>query len=115
MQALAGVDPEEREYVVMNLGVEIELALAEAGLGRHALAREQLQRLIEEHAPEGSAVTLGALHEARARVALMERDFPAAREHLRVAHSLYQPLGAATLIGRARARPGSSTPNAPLT
>ena len=101
--ALAGADPADRQYVVMNLGAEIELAVAEAGLGRHALAHEQLRQLLALHEPNRSAVTLGSLHEARARVSLLERDLDAVRTHVGRALELYRPLGATSLVARARA------------
>jgi hypothetical protein len=102
LQALEGADHEERRYVVMNLGVEIELALAEAGLGRHALAHAALERLLAEHAVHQSAVTLGSLHEAGARVSLTQRDFTAARGKLAAALSLLQTLGVPSLLERVR-------------
>jgi tRNA A-37 threonylcarbamoyl transferase component Bud32/tetratricopeptide (TPR) repeat protein len=103
LEALAGSDPEDRSYVVMNLNVEIELALAEAGLGRFTLAHAQLDKLLAAHAPNGSAVTLGSLHEARAAVALFERDFEAARAEVQRALGLYQSIAGASLVERARA------------
>jgi serine/threonine-protein kinase len=103
LEALAGSDPEDRSYVVMNLNVEIELALAEAGLGHFVLAHAQLEKLLAEHAPNGSAVTLGSLHEAQAAVSLLEREFDAARAEVQRALRLYQSIHAASLIERARA------------
>lgn len=101
-EALAGADLEERRYVVMNLGVEIELALAEAGLGRFEVAHGALDSLLSQHAAHQSAVTLGALHEARARVAVAQRDFVLAREQLSAVLLQVQALGVASLLERAR-------------
>lgn len=102
VEALRGADVEERRYVVMNLGVELELALAEAGLGRFGLAHAALLRLHAEHTEHQSAVTLGSLHEARARVALLERDFALARAQLAAALGMFQAIGVASLLERAR-------------
>ncbi|HEY6559159.1 MAG TPA: protein kinase [Polyangiaceae bacterium] len=102
LEALAGADAEDRWYVVMNLGVEIELALAEAGLGRFDRARQQLHDLLRMHEPNESAVTIGSLHEALARVALLSDDDSAAREHLGQALTLYKPLGVPSLVAHAR-------------
>jgi len=89
---------EDLAYVILNLNVQIELALAEAGLGNLALAARQLDDLLVQNAPDEGAITLGALHHARARVALLERDFSAAREHLRELEVRYRSTGVATLI-----------------
>lgn len=96
--ALSFRQAEDLSYVSVGLNVQIELAMAEAGLGNLALAARQLDALLVHNAPDESAITLGALHHARARVALLERDFPAAREHLRELSFRYRSTGVATLI-----------------
>ena len=90
--------PEDLTYVAMNLGIQIELALAEAGLGNLALAERQLEELLLLHGPHESAITLGSLHHARGRVALRARDFDAAREHLDQMDRWYRSTTVATLI-----------------
>lgn len=69
------------ELVGTNLNVQIELALAEAGLGQHVLACQQLDSLIKKLAPLEGPLTLCALHEARAQVALLMKDEPAFEHH----------------------------------
>ncbi|MET0283902.1 MAG: AAA family ATPase [Polyangiales bacterium] len=101
--AMASVDPEDLDYPVMNLNVQLELALAEAGLGRLQLANTQLDKLFEQHRPNNSPITLGALHDARARVALSARDFEQARTEHQKSMAHYKPLGVASLIERSRA------------
>jgi len=109
---------EDLAYVALSLNVQIELARAEAGLGNLALAARQLDDLLVQNAPYEGAITLGSLHHARARVALLARDFAAAREHLRELEARYRGTGVATLIevvkgfkrelGRTQAPPGKS-------
>ena len=70
------------ELVGMSLNVQIELALAEAGLGHHALACEQLDGLIKKFGALEGPLTMTALHEARAQVALLQRDDAAFEHHL---------------------------------
>jgi hypothetical protein len=78
--ALEGKSEEDLSFVLMNLHVQIELVLAEAALGNFAVARESSDRLLARHAGLGP-VAIGSLHEMRARVALLERDFVACHEH----------------------------------
>ncbi|MEY4515391.1 MAG: hypothetical protein RLZZ450_7513 [Pseudomonadota bacterium] len=58
--------PEDLSYVAVGLNVQIELAMAEAGLGNLSLAARQLDALLVHNAPDESAITLGSLHHARA-------------------------------------------------
>ena len=98
LDALARLEPEESKYVVMNLNVHIELALAEAGQHDFAAAKDRLDALLSQHAPGEGAITLGALHHARAQVALGERNFGEARDHLAKMESHYRATREATLI-----------------
>jgi serine/threonine-protein kinase len=81
LRALAATKPENQDFVAMNLIVQIELALADAGLGNHAAATELLDALIERHSKNQGPLTLGSLHHARARVALLAGDLDAFEEH----------------------------------
>jgi len=83
-RALRGMSPGEHAIVALNLQVEIQLALAEAGLGRTDDAVRRLDDLLTTHAPGEGPVTLGSLHKARAQVALRVGD-TASFEHHRVA------------------------------
>lgn len=103
MAAMRDADADDFRYVIMNLGVEIELALAEAGLGNFQEAHHLLQRLTHEHAANESPITLGSLSEARARVAILEGSLVAARQHLESAEQLIAPLGIPSLTRRLRA------------
>jgi hypothetical protein len=98
LEALATLEPEEAKYVVMNLNVHIELAMAEAGLRDYEAAKRRLDALLTQHAPGEGAITLGSLHEARAEVALRARDFGEAREHLTKMEGYYRTTRAPTLI-----------------
>ncbi|HEX6241851.1 MAG TPA: AAA family ATPase, partial [Polyangiales bacterium] len=103
LAAMRDADADEFDYVVPNLGMQIELALAEAGLGDFREARRQLQRLTDKHTANECPVTLGSLFEARARVAIMEKDSATAKQHLTRAEELVAPLGVASLTRRIRA------------
>jgi hypothetical protein len=73
-RTLEQLDEGDRMVVAMNLQVEIQLALAEAGLGRTEAAQQRLDGLLEKHTVNGGGVTLGLLHRARAQVALRVGD-----------------------------------------
>jgi hypothetical protein len=72
--ALAKLTSEDRKFTALNLGVEIQLARAEAGLGDLAGAEQQLQGLLDTHAPGGNPLSLGALAEALAELAALRGD-----------------------------------------
>jgi len=98
LEAIGRLTPEDSKYVVMHLSAHIELALAEAGLGDCDAAKKRLDALLVEHAPGQGAITLGALHHARAQVALRERSFPEAREHLAKMDGFYRSTRVPTLV-----------------
>jgi hypothetical protein len=98
LEALAPLSDEDRSFVTMSLHVQIELALAEAGLGQLTAAREQLAGLIARHAEQGGPLICGALHEASTRVAISAQDFEAARAHFDRMRGYYQRTAIATLL-----------------
>jgi Protein kinase domain/AAA ATPase domain len=95
--ALARMSEGDLAFVVSNLSVQVELAHAEAGLGRVGEAAQQLDALLQRHRPAHSALTMGALHEARARVALRAGDLACAQEHVRAMDSEFRRTGLASL------------------
>jgi tetratricopeptide (TPR) repeat protein len=98
--ALERLTPLDLSFVGMNLPLQIEHALADAGLGAVASAAEQVDGLLSLHASQGSPLTLGALHEARTRIALAASDDLAYREHLRKMESWYRSTGVPSVIQR---------------
>ncbi|MET0283901.1 MAG: protein kinase [Polyangiales bacterium] len=99
---LRRLDPADLDYTVLNLGVQIEAALAKLGLGRADEARAELDALIAHHAPKQSPLTLGLLHRARFRVALRQRDFADANEQLTKLEGWYGTSGMPSLLEVAR-------------
>jgi tetratricopeptide (TPR) repeat protein len=100
LRALDHLSPEDLSFTAMNLGIEIELALAEAGLGKHALAAQNLDELIAAHRAGNGPLTLGALHEARARVALLAGEDELFRLHVAQMDRHYRGTTMPTLIER---------------
>ena len=101
-RVLACLSAEDLAFPAMNLIVQLELAIAEASLGRIQEAAEQLDGLLALHRPRRGPLTLGALHEARARVALLAGDEQAFEEHLTAMEQIYQATKVPTLIERSR-------------
>jgi tRNA A-37 threonylcarbamoyl transferase component Bud32 len=82
MDTLRHLTEMDLELVGMSLNVQIELALAEAGHGSHTLACEQLDGLIKKFGALEGPLTMTALHEARAQVALLHSDAVGFEHHL---------------------------------
>jgi hypothetical protein len=68
-RSLAHVTDEDREYVLHFLTLDLELAIADAALGRTDEALARICALIERYEPSEHGLALGLLHEARARIA----------------------------------------------
>jgi hypothetical protein len=99
-RALAALSEDDRWFVRMFLGIEIQLAMADAGLGRQAEAVKQLETLIAKHVTRGGPVTMGRLHFARATIALECGERTAFEEHLREVGRWFRPTKAPSLIAR---------------
>ncbi|MDB4987661.1 MAG: Protein kinase, partial [Myxococcaceae bacterium] len=93
LDVMARLTPEDLAYALHNLNVQIELALAEAALGRFAEARAELDRMFQQHVHNRGALTMGAIHEARCKVALREGDLTTACEQLAHMDAWYRPTG----------------------
>lgn len=72
--ALKYVPEGDRDFVVMTLELEIELAVAEAMLGNGTRAARSMDALIERYEADRGPVTLAQLYEGRCRVALADDD-----------------------------------------
>jgi hypothetical protein len=95
--ALAGRSADDLSFVVLNLHLQLELALADAALGDLGSARERVRGLLAQHAERVGPLALGAIHEARARVALFEREYDVARLHCTAMRRAYEPTQSPTL------------------
>jgi tetratricopeptide (TPR) repeat protein len=96
--ALDRLSAGDLDFPGMNLLPQIELAYAEAGLGQLALAAEMLEALLKKHEPGNGPLTLGALHEARARVALSAQDKETCERHARAMETHYLATGISSLV-----------------
>jgi tRNA A-37 threonylcarbamoyl transferase component Bud32/tetratricopeptide (TPR) repeat protein len=126
-KALASLSEGDLAFTAMNQIVQVELAIADAALGQHERAAAALDALLEKHTPYQAPLTLGALHDARARVAQRAAEARAAAGepysddgaiafHLDQMQHWYRMTGASSLIERCdrmvkqskRRRPGDS-------
>jgi hypothetical protein len=97
-QATSHLTSEDLGYAALGLRVQIERALAVAGLGDHAAAAALLDGLIAKHMPDNGPLTLGALHEARLAVALRAKDEPAVLAQLEQMEKWYRSTDCPALI-----------------
>lgn len=98
LDALSALTHDDLSYVVIYMNIQIELALAEAALGRFEVATSQLDSLLVRHALDANPITSGSLHEAYVRVALRAGDFDTARAHYALLEQEYRATDVATLI-----------------
>jgi hypothetical protein len=67
--ALSHVTDADRDYILHFVGLDLELALADAALGRPDEALRRIDALVERHAVSGHLLGIGLVHEARASIA----------------------------------------------
>jgi hypothetical protein len=79
------------------------LALADAGLGAHAEAAARLEKLIARHERQDNPLTIGALHLASAKVALLAGQPDSCRQQLDLAERCYASTGIGDLLGAVEA------------
>jgi hypothetical protein len=92
--ALRHVTDADRDYLLHFITLDLELAVADAGLGQPGEALRRIDALLARHQTSGHLLGIGLLHEARAGIAWsagkvdeyeqslreVERCFPAIRE-----------------------------------
>lgn len=96
--ALAGCSEEDLSFVVMTFHVQLECAIAEAALGDSAQAHARLDKLFACHRDTAGPLAIGALHETRVRVALIEGDVEAGRRSWVDMRACYERTEIATLL-----------------
>ena len=72
--ALGHLTDADREYVSHFLGLDIQLAIADAGLGDFASGMSRLEGLLKRFADCDHPLEHGLLHDARARIAFASGD-----------------------------------------
>jgi tetratricopeptide (TPR) repeat protein len=82
LETLSHTVPGDFQVVGRYLEPQRQLALAEAGLGNHALAATLLDDLLTKYGHEDQPLLVGLLHKARAQVAIMMHDAVGLDVHL---------------------------------
>src|SRR6202000_441294 len=100
LRALPFLSEAELRFTAMNMIVQVELALAEAGLGNLDVAAQALDGLLARHAEHKGPLALGNLHGGRASVALLAGDQALFAEHTAEMTRWYRATGIQTLIER---------------
>jgi hypothetical protein len=110
--ALARVDPADLDFPVLNLGLQIELARAEAKLGDVSGATERLDALLSRHRAGDNPLTLGPLHEASAEIAAMRGDAASVAAHVAEVERLFRPMNVPALAARCERLARQTRPSA---
>jgi hypothetical protein len=96
--ALTELNPADREFVMLFLHLDRELALAEAGLGQTARAMARLDALLDHFASCDHPLVHGLLHEARAHIAWRAGDKEGYERSLAEVERWYRPTATPALI-----------------
>ena len=101
-KALVHVTDADRDYLLHFITLDLELAVADAGLGRPDDAMRRIDALLLRHAESGHMLGLGLLHEVRAGIAWAAGQRDAYDESLREAQRCFLPTGEAGLMARCK-------------
>jgi hypothetical protein len=91
---------QDRDYVMLFLDVELEVAIADAGLGRHTDAFARVDGLLARFRESDNPIVQGSLHETRARISLMTGRLDDYKHHLALAEHWFRGTGTPALIAR---------------
>jgi hypothetical protein len=99
-RALEHVTPEDHEFGILFAGPELELAIAEAGLGQFPAAMTRVDRVLERHAGVDQPLLQGVIHETRARIAWGAGNTAEYRKSLLEVERWFRPTETPILIAR---------------
>ncbi len=101
-RALAHVTDADRDFVMHFLTLELELAAADAALGRPADAIRRLDALLERYKDADHRLALGLLHESRAKIAWAAGNGEEYDRSLREVRRWFLPTEEPSLIAKCR-------------
>ena len=98
--ALVHVTDADREYVGLFLVLDIQMAIAEAGLGDVKAGLARIDGLLDRFRGSDHPLVQGLLHEARARIAWMAGRVEEYDTSLAVVERWFRPTGTPALIAK---------------
>jgi hypothetical protein len=99
-RGLAVLRDVDRQYVSLFLELELQTAIADAGLDRFDEAFSRLDGLITLHGPSQHPLALGLIHEARARVSYRAGKKREYHYHMTQMERWFRPTGTPALIAK---------------
>ncbi|MFO0696593.1 MAG: protein kinase [Polyangiales bacterium] len=99
-RVLAEMTDADRDFPVLYLSVDVEMAHAEAALGNVPGALARIDALLARYAPSEHPLVLGSLHEARARIAAVAGLGAIYEESLAGMERHYRSTGTPALVAR---------------
>lgn len=105
-EALRTSNETERAVLSLNVRLEVQLALAKAGLGETEFAAGLIDDLLAKHAGTKGPLTLGTLHAARARIAWMQGDTAELTRHREQMERWFRSTANPALIAQCERMPG---------
>jgi hypothetical protein len=97
---LSHITDADREYVALFLDVDIQMAIAQAGLGEIEPGLTRIDGLLDRFRGSDHPLVQGCLHEARARIAWMAGRVDEYRHSLALVDHWFRPTGTPALIAK---------------
>ncbi len=91
---------EDREYVMLFLDVDLEMAIAQAGLGQFDEAFARVDGLLERFRESDNPLVVGCLHETRARLSFMAGRLDDYKHSLAMVEHWFRGTGTPALIAK---------------
>lgn len=101
-ETLATVMDAEREYVALFLNLDIQLAIADAGLGRFDAGRARLDGLLQRFDGCDHPLVHGLLHEARARICFAAGELEEYERSRAAVEHWFLPTGTPVLVAKCK-------------
>ncbi len=101
-RALTHVTDADRDYLLHFVTLDLELAIADAALGRPDDALRRIDGLLTRHAESGHLLGLGLLHEARAGIAWSADNVDVYEESLREVERCFLSTKESGLMARCK-------------
>ena len=96
--ALSKLSPSDLEYTAHTLKLEVQHAMALAGVGEVQPALAELDALFARHEQAAGPHTLGVIHEHIARIAALAGDQRRVRDHVAASARCYEATGDVNLM-----------------